>query len=62
MVSRIDAALPEARASAPSRERSAAKRWSLFLSIFGALGASLALWAVIIWGVAAAAAWLDRLF
>jgi hypothetical protein len=62
MVSRIEAALPEARTSAPSQQRSAAKRWSLFLSIFGALGASLALWALIIWGVGSAASWLDRLF
>ncbi len=62
MVSRIDAALPETRTSAPSQQRSAAKRWSLFLSIFGALGASLALWALIIWGFGAALAWLDRLF
>lgn len=62
MVSRIDAALPGARASGPSQQRSAAKRWSLFLSIFGALAASLALWAVIIFGVGSAISALNGLF
>lgn len=62
MVSRAGVSLPEVEAGSAARRQRETQRWSLFLSVFGALAASAVLWALLIVGVSAAMGWVNSLF
>lgn len=62
MVSPIERTIPETVIDRPSRPQAERKRWSLFLSIFGAVAVSLLLWVAIFLLVDVVAGLVSRLF
>jgi hypothetical protein len=61
MVPQAPTAAAEAQTASPARRIHAPvqPRWPLFLSIFGALAASVVLWIAIIWGVSLTIGWVN---